>query len=308
MSKIVKYSQKIIVPNKLPFLEKICWQTNNVYAFSAQDMLSRYEREWRFYNLYDLEGEELQFLKQIAAKYKSWLSPVLARPIIQQAEIKEIIDLLNPNLFKKYYIYFCGGSLINLQFGQYRSNKDLNFIFPFLPNNQREIRKLIYEKGFNIFFRKKVKIYRPMTNQYKIILGLEYKNKILKIDVSLENLVDLDPPIYLKNCPVPCLNLNDTFTRKLLANCDRYQARTNLYEDLIDLAILRSKNKLPESAIDKAQKIYSTTKKCLQLAINNFKAKANPKTKYYSFLKIAPGWIPNIERGLELLESDLNKN
>jgi hypothetical protein len=31
-------------PAKLPFLESICWQTDNVYRFTSEQMLSRYER------------------------------------------------------------------------------------------------------------------------------------------------------------------------------------------------------------------------------------------------------------------------
>ena len=37
-------------------------------------MLSRYERGWRYRNLFkNLEDEELEFLKKIAHQYQSWL-------------------------------------------------------------------------------------------------------------------------------------------------------------------------------------------------------------------------------------------
>lgn len=62
------------IPEKLPFLEAICWQTENVYRFSPEEMLSRYERGWRYRDLYNnLEGEELDFLKKLAKQYHSWL-------------------------------------------------------------------------------------------------------------------------------------------------------------------------------------------------------------------------------------------
>jgi hypothetical protein len=61
-------------PKSLPFLESICWQKNNVYLFTPEEMLSRYERGWRYHNIFDnLEGEELNFLKELAKRYKSWL-------------------------------------------------------------------------------------------------------------------------------------------------------------------------------------------------------------------------------------------
>ncbi len=51
-------------PQKLFFLESICWQTENVYRFTPEEMLSRYERGWRYRNLFNnLDGEELAFLK-----------------------------------------------------------------------------------------------------------------------------------------------------------------------------------------------------------------------------------------------------
>jgi hypothetical protein len=64
----------IVIPQKLPFLESICWQTENVYKFTLEEMLSRYERGWDYHDLFNnLEGEEFTFLKEIAQQYNSWL-------------------------------------------------------------------------------------------------------------------------------------------------------------------------------------------------------------------------------------------
>lgn len=64
----------VVAPKKLPFLEAICWQTADVYRFTPEEMLSRYERGWRYHDIYNnLYGEELNFLKEIARRYKSWL-------------------------------------------------------------------------------------------------------------------------------------------------------------------------------------------------------------------------------------------
>jgi hypothetical protein len=61
-------------PTKLPFLESICWQTRDVYQFTHEQMLSRYERGWDYRQLFNnLEGEELIFLRQLAKSYHSWL-------------------------------------------------------------------------------------------------------------------------------------------------------------------------------------------------------------------------------------------
>ncbi|KYC37599.1 hypothetical protein WA1_39715 [Scytonema hofmannii PCC 7110] len=64
----------LTVPKRLPFLESICWQTADVYRFSPEEMLSRYERGWRYRDIYNnLEGEEINFLKELTRRYKSWL-------------------------------------------------------------------------------------------------------------------------------------------------------------------------------------------------------------------------------------------
>jgi hypothetical protein len=68
----------IVIPKKLPFLESICWQTGDVYRFTPEEMLSRYERGWQYSQLFsNLEGEELNFLKELARRYHSWLRACL---------------------------------------------------------------------------------------------------------------------------------------------------------------------------------------------------------------------------------------
>ncbi len=63
---------------KLPFLESICWQTGDVYRFTPEQMLSRYERGWSYRQLFNnLEGEELKFLQKLAKRYNSWLQATL---------------------------------------------------------------------------------------------------------------------------------------------------------------------------------------------------------------------------------------
>ena len=67
-------STSFTIPKKLPFLEAICWQTKNVYQFTSEEMLSRYERGWRYRDIYNnLEDEEITFIQQLAKHYQSWL-------------------------------------------------------------------------------------------------------------------------------------------------------------------------------------------------------------------------------------------
>ncbi|MBW4552550.1 MAG: hypothetical protein KME35_15785 [Aphanocapsa sp. GSE-SYN-MK-11-07L] len=67
-----------IRPERLPFLETICWQTADVYRLTPEQMLSRYERGWRYRQILgNLEGQELTFLKTLAKSYNSWLQAEL---------------------------------------------------------------------------------------------------------------------------------------------------------------------------------------------------------------------------------------
>jgi hypothetical protein len=63
---------------KLPFLESICWQTEDIYRLSPEEMLSRYERGWKYRSLFNnLEGDELEFVRRLANTYHSWLQAEL---------------------------------------------------------------------------------------------------------------------------------------------------------------------------------------------------------------------------------------
>lgn len=65
---------ELIVPKELPFLESICWQTANVYKFSLEEMLSRYERGWEYRDLFNnLKDEEIKFIAKLAKRHNSWL-------------------------------------------------------------------------------------------------------------------------------------------------------------------------------------------------------------------------------------------
>ncbi len=74
MTEVTPTTNSVLIPKRLPFLESICWQTADVYRFTPEQMLSRYERGWRYHDIFNnLEGEELNFLKELARRYKSWL-------------------------------------------------------------------------------------------------------------------------------------------------------------------------------------------------------------------------------------------
>lgn len=63
------------VPEELPFLKAICWQTDDVKHFSPKEMLVGYERGWRYLGvLGEPSPEELLFIKRLIQRHGSWLA------------------------------------------------------------------------------------------------------------------------------------------------------------------------------------------------------------------------------------------
>lgn len=65
----------IQIPGRLPFLEAIGWSMKDLRLLSPGEMLCCYERGWRYRGvLANLEGKELDFVRELADKIGSWVS------------------------------------------------------------------------------------------------------------------------------------------------------------------------------------------------------------------------------------------
>ncbi len=65
----------INIPAGLPFLKSVCWQTEDIRHFTLLEMLNRYERGWKYRGvLADIEGEELDFLRDLVKEFDSWIA------------------------------------------------------------------------------------------------------------------------------------------------------------------------------------------------------------------------------------------
>ena len=64
----------IAVPNKLPFLEAVCWDLGDIHVLDLDEMLNRYERGWENKGvLADLNEPEKSFVAELAKAKGSWL-------------------------------------------------------------------------------------------------------------------------------------------------------------------------------------------------------------------------------------------
>lgn len=60
----------------LTFLRLLCWQSESasIAGLSDLEILQLYERNWRYRGVMaDLSEIEVQFIKQLAEQYQSWL-------------------------------------------------------------------------------------------------------------------------------------------------------------------------------------------------------------------------------------------
>lgn len=221
-------------------------------------------------------------------------------------KILEILESFNQEVLVNGCAYFGGGSLIALNFGEYRWSKDIDFICPVSTSGYRYLRTIIFDNGYEALFQNltKVKIGRGTSNQYGIRMVINIEEIQIKTEIIAESRFELDSPIYPKWSPVPCLNINDCFTSKLLANSDRFMDDSVEARDLIDLAILRLQSKISQKAIAKAEKAYEVIRP-LRVAIQRFQERVDFRAKCFSNLQIEDNIIPRIIDGVDLLATDI---
>jgi hypothetical protein len=175
-----------------------------------------------------------------------------------------ILENLDSDVLKKGSAYFGGGTLLALDFGEYRWSKDVDFICPVSSSGYKHLRTAIFEHGYKALFRdlNRVQVGRGTTDQYGIRMIIDVDGVPIKTEIIAEARFELDPPRYPEWSPVACLSLNDCFTAKLLSNSDRYMDDSVEARDLIDLAVLRLQSPIPKEAIAQLRRQNGSRQRC----------------------------------------------
>lgn len=220
--------------------------------------------------------------------------------------ILTVLESLDSDVLREGFAYFGGGTLITLDFGEYRWSKDVDFICPVSSSGYRHLRTVVFEGGHKALFRNpnQVQVGRGTTDQYGIRMIVHADGVPIKIKIIAEVRFELDPPRYPQWSPVACLSLNDCFTSKLLSNSDRYIDDSVEARDLIDLAVLRLQSSIPQKAVDKAEKAYEVIRP-LKVAVQRFQERVDYRERCFSGLRIDDSQIPRIIDGIDLLAGDL---
>lgn len=297
----------IIQPTKLPFLEYLGWQIVDPYRLTETEMLSSYERGWRFLSQVDISDEELAWIEQLALSNRSWLiSEFLDFRIDYHQIIQGILGELNHELLSDCRAYFGGGTVILMDLGEYRTSSDIDFTCPY-GDGYRKLRRAIGEDTPQILLKNNsgLEISRFMIDQYGIKMGITLDGVTIKTEISAMAEFELDLPRSPHWSPVECLSVSDCFTNKLLANAYYFNNQRIQSRDLIDLAHLRLASPIPATAIVKAEAAYYRAMPALSEALIQFQGNSDLRFSAYEAWNIQVSNRPKLIDGIDLLAGDL---
>lgn len=222
-------------------------------------------------------------------------------------KILTILNSLDADILKKGSAYFGGGTLLSLDFDEYRLSVDIDFISSVSSSGYKYLRNIVFDRGYQGLFRdlSKIKIGRGTTDQYGIRMVVLVDDEPIKTEIIAEVRFELDLPRYPKWSPVACLSLSDCFTSKLLANSDRFTDESVESRDLIDLAVLRLQSIIPPEAVRKAEQAYEVMRP-LKKAIQRFQERPDYRRECFASLQIDKQLIPKIIDGIDLLGKDVD--
>jgi Nucleotidyl transferase AbiEii toxin, Type IV TA system len=294
---------EVKIPEKLPFLESLCWQREGIKNLTPLEMLKRYERGWYYRGVLDeISPPEAGFIQQLANLYNSWLAETMFTQDFHN-KILLVLSQINRNFFEDCGTYFGGGTLVSLIYGEYRLSKDIDFVCA-TGKGYRLLRQEIFNQGYNAIFSSQNDIRLPgeiQANQYGIRFPVFVGETLIKFEIIMEGRIELGNPEYPIFLPIPCLNKIDCFAEKLLANADRWWDHSVESRDLIDLAIQRLNSAIPQEAIAKAENAYAVMAP-LKKAIIYFQENPDYREKCFTALRISD--LSKIIDGIDLLAAD----
>jgi Nucleotidyl transferase AbiEii toxin, Type IV TA system len=136
--------------------------------------------------------------------------------------------------FAEHKCYFGGGTLLALDFGEYRLSVDIDFLCSDIEC-YRELRKHYAQL--------------PNTRIDDRKIATAVGSPPIKFEILYDNRITLRAPRSVAWCELPCLSLDDSIAEKLLANDDRWHDETVYSKDLVDLCIIVQSRDQIETAI-----------------------------------------------------------
>jgi hypothetical protein len=217
-------------------------------------------------------------------------------------QILQILEAIDRDFLQSCETYFGGGTLLVLDYGEYRLSRDIDFLCPYGPPFSR-LRNAVYDRGYDAIFKSnrnsRIQFPREIrTDRHGIRFPVQIDDTVIKLEIVAEGRIRFNPPSQPSWAPVACLDVVDQVTEKLMANGDRWADASTDARDLIDLAVLKSVTEFPDVAIEKAEAVYPCIEP-LKRSILNFQDKPDYRLRCYQKLQIeAP---QNVIDGLDRL-------
>lgn len=103
-------------------------------------------------------------------------------------KILTILECLDYELLQQGSTYFGGGTLLALDFQEYRYSNDIDFLSSVSTGGYKYLRTKIFDSGHEILFRdlSKIKIGRSTTDQYGIRMIVSVDNVPIKTEIIAE--------------------------------------------------------------------------------------------------------------------------
>lgn len=222
-------------------------------------------------------------------------------------QILKLLRSLDSDLLLRSHAYFGEGTVLALDFQEYRHSQDVDFICSIARDGYKTMRSHLYDHGYHGLFldHQSVIIHRGTMDQYGVRLLVEIDRTPIKLEIIAEARFVTDLPRFFAWSLIPCLSIEDCFVSKLLANADCYGDTSIKSRDLIDLAMLRIYHPLSKTIITKAENAYEVIRP-LKRAIQHFQDKQTYREECFVSLQIRRDNWPKVIDGLDLLAQDLD--
>ncbi|MBU0553524.1 nucleotidyl transferase AbiEii/AbiGii toxin family protein [Myxococcota bacterium] len=167
----------------------------------------------------------------------------------------------NGKFFETSKCYFGGGTAIVLELDEYRESVDIDFLCASIEG-YRSLRQAVWGNGIDGLLMPGVElraIRELRTDQYGIRTIIQINNMNIKFEIIRESRILLNGHMH-KQFNIPVLDKVDMYTEKLLANADRWNDKSVLSRDILDLSMMISYwGAIPNDSWDSARNAYGST-------------------------------------------------
>lgn len=173
--------------------------------------------------------------------------------------IHKLLGKLNSELLTRCECYFAGGTAVALMLSEFRESVDVDFLCS-SHDGYRMLRDVVFSNDINGLLSEPVKLLRDVrADRYGIRTFVEIDGVPIKFEIVNEGRIQLRGEMNAA-LGVPTLCMEDLYAEKLLANADRYNDKSVLSRDIIDIAMMIDGwGNIPQVSWEKARGAYGVS-------------------------------------------------